>query len=286
MPWLSDYRFAGTQPWNLEGFCLLLFVLSSVAAADADPRQKFLFRCLAMYGLAFLLLTRARGSMMGVTVGLLIYVLLSRSLVTKITLGLAAAISTLLVYMSGLSDKLLDFVMRGGEGTTTLTGRQPLWDLAWTFVSAHPLTGYGYQAFWTLDTADYFSSELHWENASNTHNMYLDNILTLGYVGLVLHTSVLVLIVICGSYCFRKTRSPVFALAAAMGAAFLLVGSLETVLLISPGPFAFSSTLLLCVFCLGPKHRAQDDPSGPPSQRRGIFFGTTDRTRTQHEQGH
>jgi O-antigen ligase len=252
-PWISDYRFAGTQPWNLEGFCLLLFVLSSVAAADADPQRKLFFRCLAVYGLAFLLLTRARGSMMGVTVGLLIYVLLSRSLVARVSFGLAAAISTLLVYMSGISDKLLDFVTRGGEGTTTLTGRQPLWDLAWTFVSARPLTGYGYQDFWTVDLADYFSSELHWENASNTHNIYLDNILTLGYVGLVLHTSLLVLTVVCGSYYYRKTRSPIFALAAAMGAAFLLVGNLETVLLIAPGPFALNSTLLLCVFCLGRK---------------------------------
>lgn len=248
-PWVSGYRFAGTQPWNLEGFCCLVFVLSSVAAADADPPHKLFFRCLAVYGLVFLVLTRARGSMMGVAVGFLLYVLLSRSLVAKVSIIVVAAISGLLVYMSGISGQLTDFLMRGGEGTTDLTGRRPLWDLLWEFVSGRPLTGYGYHGFWTAKRMDYFASELQWE-VSSTHSMYLDNILTLGYIGLVLHTSVLLLEIAYGSSYYMKDRSPIFALAAAISVAFLLVGYLETVVLISPGPFAFAVTMLLWVIIL------------------------------------
>jgi exopolysaccharide production protein ExoQ len=261
-PWVSGYRFAGTQPWNLEGFCCLVFVLSSVAAADADPPRKVFFRCLALYGLTFLVLTRARGSMMGATVGFLVYLLLSRSVLTKVSIGLAASISGLLLYMSGLFDTLIDFLSRGGEGTTTLTGRQPLWDLLWTFVPGRPLTGYGYHDFFTQARVDYFESELHWEQIDNAHNIYLDNILTLGYIGLLLHTSVLLLGVVCGSYYFRKTRSPIFALAAAVSAAFLLVGCLETVVFISPGPVAFGVTMLLWVLCLERKTNCFDDSVG------------------------
>jgi O-antigen ligase len=151
--------------------------------------------------------------------------------------------------MSGLSTTLMEFLARGGEGTTDLTGRQPLWELAQTFARERPITGYGYQDFWTTSRMDYFATELHWE-VTSAHSTYLDNILTLGYTGLVLHTSVLLLGIVCGSYYFLKSRSPIFALAAAMSIALLMVGALEAVVFIWPGPFEFGVTMLLCVFFL------------------------------------
>lgn len=264
-PWISGYRFAGTQSWNVQGFCCLLMVLASVAAADSDPRHKFIFRTLAIYGLTFLMLTRSRSSLMGIAVGYLIYFLLTRSLVTKVRFGLAASTSVLILYISGLLTSMFDFFSRSGEGVEDLTGRQPLWELLATFVKLRPMTGYGYQSFWTAKNVDYFAGELHWP-VSSAHNSYLDNIITLGFVGLILHASVLIFGVVGGSSLFKKTRSPIFAVAAAMCAVFLVVGMLEATVVITAGPYNFGVTLLLWVLCLEGPNR--DELDGSPLRRR------------------
>jgi O-antigen ligase len=248
-PWVSDYRFAGTQPWNVEGFCCLLLVLSSLAAGDTDPRHKILFRILALYGLAFLVLTKSRSSMMGVTAGYLVYLFLTRPLVTKVWFSIAVSTSALLLYMSGLSTSLIDYLTRGGEGVDNFTGRQPMWELALTFVKKRPMIGYGYEGFWTVRNVDYFTSELHW-SISSAHSSYLENLLALGCIGLVLHVSVLIFGIVRGSLLFRNAHSPIFALAAAICAVFLAVGTLESVVLWSPGPYSFGVALLVWSLCL------------------------------------
>jgi O-antigen ligase len=248
-PWVADYRFAGTQHWNVQGFCCLFLVLSSLAAGDSDPRHKRLFRTLALCGLAFLVLTKSRSSMMGVTAGLLVYFMLTRSLATKVWVGLAAATSLLILYMGGFLTSMTNFLSRGGEGVDNLTGRQPMWELAMTFVRRRPATGYGYQDFWTVSNVDYFSSEFHWP-VSSAHNAYLETLLGLGYFGMALHVLVLTLGIVRGSFLFRKTRSPIFALAAAIFTAFLVVGGLEAVVLWAPGPYNFGTMLLIWSFCL------------------------------------
>jgi exopolysaccharide production protein ExoQ len=248
-PWNSDYRFAGTLEWNVQGFCCLLLALSSLAASDSDSRYKAVFRSLALYGLAFLILTKSRSSMVGAAAGLLVYYLLTRSLAKKTFAMMAFAISALLLCLSEGLNSSIAFLTRNAEGASDLTGRIPLWKLAATFVNRKPMTGYGYQGFWTVANVDYFSSELHW-TISAVHNGYLETVLTLGYIGLCLHVLALIFGVSNGCSNFKMTRSPIFALAAAIFAVLVVVGWLEVVVLWKPSPYNFGIALLLWTLCL------------------------------------
>ncbi len=258
-PWWPDWRFSGTQHENVQGFCCMLLAMSSLAVSDADSRHKLFFRCLSVYGAVFMLLTKCRSCLLGLGVALLIYVLLTRSLVTKIWVSATLVTVGVCLYMTDVLTPLLGFVSRNGEGMEDLTGRAPLWELADIFISKRPLTGYGYQSFWTGPHIDYFSSEFGWQ-ISSAHNSYLDMILALGYGGMLLHVAVLAVGCIMGGFYYRKTRVPLYALASAMFAALLTVGMLESAVLISTGPYHFSLTLLMASLCFQPLF------SGAPSE--------------------
>jgi O-antigen ligase len=187
--------------------------------------------------------------MMGAAAGLLVYYLLTRSLAKKAFAVMALAVSTLLLSLSETLNSSIAFLSRSAEGTGDLTGRVPLWKLAATFVQRKPITGYGYQDFWTIANVDYFSSELHW-TISASHNSYLETLLTLGYVGLCLYVLALIFGISKGRSCFKITHSPIFALAAAICAVLLVVGWLEVVVLWQPSPYNFALALLVWTLCL------------------------------------
>ena len=267
-PWVSDYRFAGTEHENVQGFCCMQFAMASLAASDADPQHKNIFRGLAVYGAAFMLLTKCRSCLLGLGVALLLYVLLTRPLVTKIWVSATLLTGGLVLYMTDILTPLLGFVSRNGEGLDDLTGRAPVWELAHTFISRRPLTGYGYQSFWTASHIDDFSSAFGWQ-ISSAHNSYLEMILALGYGGMILHVTVLVLGVIMGVIYYRRTRLPIYALASAMFAALLLIGYLESAVLISTGPYHFGLTLLMASLCFEPIfHGAPGEFTLRPQRRR------------------
>ena len=265
-PWISDYRFAGTLHENVQGFCCLFLVVSSLAAADADASRKTLFRSLALYGLVFLVLTKSRSSFMGITVALLVYVLLTRSMMTKVWVSAVLGTSALVLYMTDVLSPVIGFLSRNGEGVGNLTGRTELWQLAEEFVRERPLTGYGYQAFWTVQHIDYFSSEFHWQ-ASSAHSSYLESLLMLGYIGMVLHVLVLALGVVLGGLYYKLTKAPIYALAAAMCAALLTVGTLESAVLISAGPYHFGLALLVACLCIQRRYKAESKKAIPNAEQ-------------------
>jgi O-antigen ligase len=254
-PWSPGYRFAGTQTWNVQGFCCLLVVLSSLAASDADVRYKIWFRILAAYGLVFLVLTKSRSSMLGVAAGLLVYYSMTRSLTAKARAAAVVLVSTLLLYISGNADSTIAYLSRNGEQVEDLTGRVPMWELAMTYVTRRPLIGYGYHDFWTIKNVDYFSNEFHW-TISAAHNSYLETLLTLGYVGMFLHVMILVFGIFRAVRLFRLVHSPIFALAAALCVVFLVVGFLEAAVLWSPSPYELGIIAILWSLCFDKAIRA------------------------------
>ena len=201
-----------------------------------------LFR--SLYGLTFLFLTKSRSSMIGVAVGLLSYFLLTKSLRAKAWAVSALLISAILLYMSGTMESLIAILSRNGEGAGDFTGRVPIWDLALTYVKQRPLTGYGFQNFWTSRTIDYFSSEFHW-TISAAHSGYIETLLTLGCVGLCLHVLVLIFGIFRSIVLFKMSRSPIFALAAAICVVVMVVGAVEVVVLWLISPYSFGIILLL-----------------------------------------
>ncbi len=82
----------------------------------------------------------------------------------------------------GWSDLMGVVLLGRHEQVSTLTGRVPLWIECWSFVEQRPLTGYGYNGFWTEDRAWDLTDTQGWVLASS-HSMYLETVLNLGLVG-------------------------------------------------------------------------------------------------------
>jgi exopolysaccharide production protein ExoQ len=113
----------------------------------------------------FLLLTRARG--------------LSRKV---FALVFVQVIGLLLI---SLSEFLVPALEALGKDAT-LTGRVPLWALVDEQISSHPLFGFGYQAFWTPGNFDawHIWEAIGWM-APHSHNGFRETLLSLGLVGLL-----------------------------------------------------------------------------------------------------
>jgi O-antigen ligase len=76
------------------------------------------------------------------------------------------------------------------EDPSTLTGRTPFWenDLLPYFVKS-PITGYGYDSFWTPDRVERIAPARGWF-FPDSHNSLIEVTLGLGLVGLVLYLAV------------------------------------------------------------------------------------------------
>ena len=125
----------------------------------------------------------------------------------------------------------------------------PLWQELLTYADRHFLLGYGYEGFWTTATIDDVSNHQHWQ-IDSAHSSYIESLLTLGIVGVTLHTLALLAGLIEGIRLYRRTRRLLFLLAAALCAVYLLGGTLEAILLIKPSPISFYVALLLALLCL------------------------------------
>ncbi|WP_439574512.1 O-antigen ligase family protein [Phreatobacter sp.] len=79
----------------------------------------------------------------------------------------------------------------------TFTGRTDIWEFALEKIAERPLTGWGFSAFWTLESTRYGAEDLtQWAGkaAAHAHNGYLDAALNLGLPGLALTVLVLILL--------------------------------------------------------------------------------------------
>ena len=75
----------------------------------------------------------------------------------------------------------------------TFTGRTPLWDAIIPLIEAEPITGYGFEAIWTRESA--ISRELTRVigfSSANAHNGALDTALSIGIPGLLLFFALLI----------------------------------------------------------------------------------------------
>ncbi len=86
-------------------------------------------------------------------------------------------------YSAGLFAPLVPYLTRGNvEGTATLTGRIPLWEVLLSEIWQHPLVGAGFAAFWSPDNL-YRIERLAGFPANSAHNGYLEELLNTGLVG-------------------------------------------------------------------------------------------------------
>ena len=212
-PTSNDYRFCGTLHPNHQAWqCGLLVLSASALFLEANGRRKLFFAVAAVIGMLFLLLTKSRTTLGAVVLAL--FLLVGFALTGKrllrilgvLALALAAFSFVGIILQSSLAALYeSQLAGRGEDSITTLTGRLPLWTLAFQFIGERPLTGYGFYAFWTPDHIRYFSDQLGW-GVPESHNGFIELLLSLGIPGLLLYLALL----IRSSYIFARSalRSP------------------------------------------------------------------------------
>lgn len=254
-PLSGVYRFTGTLTPNEEGYlCMVLVVASAcVARMLSKGRSASLFyRCLACYGLVFMLLTRSRGALTALAVACFLYFFVVLDIRRKVLTTLLLGTTGLVLMGTGVLPVILDTLNRGGEGSQSFTGRTPLWAELMGYVQDRPWLGYGYESFWTAATIDDIFKHQHWATNS-AHSEYIESMLTIGIIGMVLHTGALLIGVIEGTRLFRSTQNLACYLAASLCAIYLVGGYLEALLFVKPSIVTFYLVLLLCVLIVSGK---------------------------------
>lgn len=196
-PWDSDYRFAGTLHPNIQAaYCGLLCL-----AAFSQPvgfGQRWITRSLLAFGLVMLVQTQSRTAVLAVLIGLMMVFLvrLRPAFRWAAGAGLASLASLGVMVIASLGDggraQLRDAMLLGRtEQAGSLTGRVPLWEQLSEYLWDRPLTGYGYETFWTPDRIADVMKTQEWALQS-AHNGYLDFTLQLGLVGLALGVALVI----------------------------------------------------------------------------------------------
>ena len=251
-PWQADYRFAGTLPWNSQGYVCLVLTLAAVCVVRLREPHRWFYKVLAMFGFVFLLLTRSRGGLLAFTLALVLYLLLTLDARQKILTLLGVTTLATVIAASGVGPTLLSILNRGGEGSENFTGRGPLWDELMTYVARRPLTGYGYEGFWTVTTIDDVSEDQLWA-IDNAHSGYIEGLLELGWTGAILHTLALLIGMVEGIRLFRRTREYAWFLAASLCFVYLVGGFLEALFIVKTSQSSFYFAMLLCTLAVQPQ---------------------------------
>jgi len=96
-----------------------------------------------------------------------------------------AAAAAVLIPVAILIVANAETVLRTLGKESTLTGRLPLWRLVRDEIATMPFVGHGYAVFWASATADRFRQALRWD-VMNSHNLFLEMLLGLGFLGLII----------------------------------------------------------------------------------------------------
>ncbi|MHC2089090.1 O-antigen ligase family protein [Methylobacterium sp. CM6244] len=117
-----------------------------------------------------------------------------RSLAGRILLTLVPLFTINLFSVGTVVSEPLAAIVRTLPVDSTFTGRTDVWQFAIEALTARPLTGYGFSAFWNNVTVRAASDDgSSWAGyASHSHNSYLDTAVTLGLPGLVLVLAIFV----------------------------------------------------------------------------------------------
>jgi O-antigen ligase len=137
----------------------------------------------------------------------------SKNFSFKLILSLASIPIILIAIFIILNYEKIAFLL---GGSTTLTGRIPLWYNVILAISKAPVLGYGYAAFWGSDLGSIkFMINTDWLSGKS-HNAFLDVWLDLGIIGLILFIVLIVNTLIRLLKLYRNTNDK-------YGEAYLLI---------------------------------------------------------------
>ena len=148
--------------------------------------------------------------------------------------------------------------------TTTLTGRDVIWQLTWQQWMTRPLLGFGFVSFWETQD-DLIQQELGW-NPRQAHNGFMEMGVTLGAVGVILLLGVLISGGLLAARAWRRGHRTA-ALWLTLSMVAMLVDNITEADFMIPGPlwFAFClvSFLTYAELRRGASAKAAPAPSSP-----------------------
>jgi exopolysaccharide production protein ExoQ len=150
-----------------------------------------------LLGLIFLMLTGSRTSFATALLGLVVYAIAVRSRVSKFATacGVSIIVCSLLLFMGGeLIPKIKNTILLGRDepgSVDSFNGRSMIWNDLSFYTDQHPILGFGYGGFWNPKHISEISDEEKSGGISSGHSAYLDYLLTLGGIGLVTYSLLL-----------------------------------------------------------------------------------------------
>ncbi len=169
-----------------QTMALAAFTLPAAAMARRAGALRLLSWALVGVAAGLIVLAQSISSLVVLTIMCVLYAVLRARRLSSFDVAMlslifyvAAVIFVALIAAMGVP-ALLQMVGRD----PTLTGREGVWDLALDAITAKPILGYGYGAFWVEDVgwARFIASEEGW-SAAHAHNGLLELALDVGLVG-------------------------------------------------------------------------------------------------------
>lgn len=272
-PWNADYRFGGTLHPNIQAaYCGMLCLAAYCMPARLGGQ--WVTRALLVGGMVLLYQTQSRTSMFAVLVGLVIasLVKLSSSLRWQVTwlLLLGASVATITVgsLSEGQRNGLTEAVLMGRtEQAGTLSGRVPLWKELSRYAAQRPLTGYGFESFWTPDNIDAVMKSQKWALQS-AHNAYFETLLQLGLPGLVAACAMVLASFNLAQTAYERTRLAGYAFIYGVIGFAVTNSLLESHFAKLKYPTAIALIGVLSVIAFYPADGSGDAPAPKPLRKR------------------
>jgi len=223
-PWSPSWRFVGQMSPNAQGWASSVLFLAALGLAGAVPRRRRWFLALAAASFLLVAATRSRTCMGGCLVAGLSFAFLTVSrtrMIAAICWVVVISCALCLVFGPRLLDRAEATLLLGRKDTesvSSLTGRVPLWQQCFEYISQRPLLGHGYGAFWSANGMGRISDMQNWLGAAipNSHNGYIDLMLDVGLFGACLYVGALLLALAKSWSLYRTRRHPAHAFAVAV----------------------------------------------------------------------
>ncbi|WP_431859231.1 O-antigen ligase family protein [Azospirillum sp.] len=197
-PFAAEYRFSGTVHPNLQGSTAAQLALTGLCLClPGDERRTRAGAALLILGTATVFLTQSRTSLICLVLAAAAVVAVwswrrsARTFLVALALcGLAGSALTLAEAVapdaSPVAGVLAALEKPRDEGNIgALTGRTDIWETCLAFAAERPLTGAGFDSFWTPQRILEISA-LHQWGINQAHSMYVEHLISLGIVGLAL----------------------------------------------------------------------------------------------------
>lgn len=198
---------------NQMGAMMVYGALAAMAALLAGSTRRKQMVLTIVLCAAMLLMSKSKTSLLALMIGLCGSMLLAAmrrgpaTTVLVVWLGVTVAVTAaMLMWLAP------DLLFKALGKDPSLTGRTDIWAGLLRQSAKHPLTGYGYGVFWTLDSvpANWIRKETGWLVPS-AHNGWLDILAQLGWIGVGLCALVLGGALLVSLFRFRQVRDGYWA---------------------------------------------------------------------------